>query len=199
MHRGARKWQEITREASQMEPKRSVAVVLDGLVYSYPRVQSEIAAAIHRYLEISLLKRPRIWPISLRLVNCLHLRGSSRRTSSAHRSVKRPFKLACGPLWWPCRWYFYTTFYYNQAGMVSDIALLVNMFFIFGVLASLGAVLTLPGIAGIVLTIGMSVDANVLIYERIREELHQGRDCVLHLRWVPERTEFPLQQMSTPY
>ena len=65
----------------------------------------------------------------------------------------------------------YMIFYYSGAGLVSNIALLANIFFIFGVLSSIGAVLTLPGIAGIVLTIGMSVDANVLIYERIREEL----------------------------
>jgi len=66
-------------------------------------------------------------------------------------------------------------FYYNGAGLVSNIALLANIFFIFGVLASLGAVLTLPGIAGIILTIGMSVDANVLIFERIREEMSNGK------------------------
>jgi SecD/SecF fusion protein len=66
-------------------------------------------------------------------------------------------------------------FYYYGAGVVSNVALLANIFFIFGVLSSLGAVLTLPGIAGIVLTIGMSVDANVLIYERIREELANGK------------------------
>ena len=66
-------------------------------------------------------------------------------------------------------------FYYSGAGIVSNIALLANIFFIFGVLSSIGAVLTLPGIAGIVLTIGMSVDANVLIYERIREELTGGK------------------------
>jgi SecD/SecF fusion protein len=69
----------------------------------------------------------------------------------------------------------YMVFYYNGAGLVSNIALLANIFFIFGVLSSLGAVLTLPGIAGIILTIGMSVDANVLIYERIREELTNGK------------------------
>ena len=63
--------------------------------------------------------------------------------------------------------------------MVADIALIINMFFIMGVLASLGAVLTLPGIAGIVLTIGMSVDANVLIYERIKEELKMGKGVKL--------------------
>ena len=66
-------------------------------------------------------------------------------------------------------------YYSRRAGLVADIALLANMFFIMGVLASLGASLTLPGIAGIVLTIGMSVDANVLIYERIREELAAGK------------------------
>jgi SecD/SecF fusion protein len=66
-------------------------------------------------------------------------------------------------------------FYYAGAGLVSNVALLANIFFIFGVLSSLGAVLTLPGIAGIILTIGMSVDANVLIYERIREELKNGK------------------------
>ena len=70
---------------------------------------------------------------------------------------------------------FYMIFYYNRAGIVSNVALLANIFFIFGVLSSLGAVLTLPGIAGIILTIGMSVDANVLIYERIREELTNGK------------------------
>jgi SecD/SecF fusion protein len=66
-------------------------------------------------------------------------------------------------------------FYYGKAGIFSDIALALNILFIFGVLASFGAVLTLPGIAGIVLTIGMSVDANVLIYERIKEELNKGK------------------------
>ena len=69
----------------------------------------------------------------------------------------------------------YMIFYYNGAGVVSNIALLANIFFIFGVLSSLGAVLTLPGIAGIILTIGMSVDANVLIFERIREEMRMGK------------------------
>ena len=69
----------------------------------------------------------------------------------------------------------YMIFYYSRAGLASNLALLANIFFIFGVLSSLSAVLTLPGIAGIILTIGMSVDANVLIYERIREELRNGK------------------------
>ena len=66
-------------------------------------------------------------------------------------------------------------FFYARAGWIADLALVVNIFFIFGVLASLGAVLTLPGIAGIVLTLGMAVDANVIIYERIKEEIRAGK------------------------
>ena len=65
--------------------------------------------------------------------------------------------------------------YYNKAGLVANVALIANMFFIMGILTSLGAVLTLPGIAGIVLTIGLAVDANILIFERIREELILGK------------------------
>ena len=67
-------------------------------------------------------------------------------------------------------------FYYGKAGIVADIALFANILFIFGALASFGAVLTLAGMAGIVLTIGMAVDANVLIFERIREEQAAGKD-----------------------
>ena len=70
----------------------------------------------------------------------------------------------------------YMFFYYGKAGLVADIALLANVIFIFGSLASFGAVLTLAGIAGIVLTIGMAVDANVLVFERIREEMAAGKD-----------------------
>jgi SecD/SecF fusion protein len=70
-------------------------------------------------------------------------------------------------------------FYSKNAGLVANIALVANMFFIIGILASLGAVLTLPGIAGIVLTIGMSVDANVLIYERVQEEIRSGKGLKL--------------------
>jgi len=77
---------------------------------------------------------------------------------------------------------FYMIFYYKRAGWVANIALIANVFFIIGTLASLGAALTLPGIAGLVLTIGMSVDANVLIYERIREELKNGKGMKLAIQ-----------------
>ncbi len=69
----------------------------------------------------------------------------------------------------------YMVLFYNKAGFIADIALFTNIFFMFGVLASLQAVLTLPGIAGIVLTLGMAVDANVIIYERIKEEVRNGK------------------------
>ena len=73
-------------------------------------------------------------------------------------------------------------FYYRGAGIVSNVALIANLFFLIGALASLGAALTLPGIAGIVLTIGMAVDANVLIYERIREEMRGGKGLMVALK-----------------
>ena len=76
----------------------------------------------------------------------------------------------------------YMIFYYRGAGIVSNVALIANLFFLIGALASLGAALTLPGIAGIVLTIGMAVDANVLIYERIREEMRGGKGLMVALK-----------------
>jgi SecD/SecF fusion protein len=72
--------------------------------------------------------------------------------------------------------------YYSKAGWVADFAMVVNNFFVVGILASFGAVLTLPGIAGIVLTIAMSVDANILIFERVREELHLGKGTALAIK-----------------
>ncbi|MFN5628429.1 MAG: protein translocase subunit SecF, partial [Bacteroidota bacterium] len=76
----------------------------------------------------------------------------------------------------------YMGIYYNKAGWVADLALVANVFFIMGILTSLGAVLTLPGIAGIVLTIGLSVDANILIFEIIREELADGNSLKMAVR-----------------
>jgi SecD/SecF fusion protein len=76
----------------------------------------------------------------------------------------------------------YMMFYYKGAGLISNMALIANLFFLIGALASLGAALTLPGIAGIVLTIGMAVDANVLIYERIREEMRGGKGMMMAVK-----------------
>ena len=76
----------------------------------------------------------------------------------------------------------YMVFFYKKAGLVADVALLVNVFFLFGVLACLGSVLTLPGIAGIVLTLGMAVDSNVIIFERIKEEIKAGKGIKLAIQ-----------------
>ncbi len=173
---GAQKWQALTREASSQEPKRSVAVVLDNYAYSFPVVQNEIPGGntqisgnftIDEAQDLANILKAGKLPAPARIIQA-DIVGPSLGQEAISAGL----------------WSFivamlvvlaYMIFYYNQAGVVSNIALLVNMFFIFGVLASLQAVLTLPGIAGIVLTIGMAVDANVLIYERIREELTNGK------------------------
>ncbi len=160
---------------------KSIAVVLDGYVYSYPTVQNEItggSSSITGDFDVTeaedlanILKSGKL-PAPARIVEDTVVGPSlgQEAVSSGLSSFLWAFLVVLA----------YMIFYYGfKAGAVSDIALLANMFFILGVLASFGAVLTLPGIAGIVLTIGMSVDANVLIYERIREEMAAGKGVKL--------------------
>jgi SecD/SecF fusion protein len=173
---GAQKWQKITAEAAQQDPKRSVAVVLDNYVYSYPQVQGEISGGSTRISGnftvqeaddlANILKAGKL-DAPARIIQA-DVVGPSLGKEAIQASV-RSFLVALLIV------LIYMIFYYSQAGMVADFALVINMFFIFGILDALGAVLTLPGMAGIVLTIGMAVDANVLIFERIREELLQGK------------------------
>ena len=173
---GAQRWQKITAEAAQQDPKRSIAVVLDNYVYSYPQVQGEISGGSTRIsgqftteeaddlaniLQAGKLDAP------AQIIQA-DVVGPSLGKEAIQASM-RSFLVALFIV------LIYMIFYYSQAGMVADFALITNMFFIFGVLDALGAVLTLPGMAGIVLTIGMAVDANVLIFERIREELGHGK------------------------
>lgn len=156
--------------------KRAVAVVLDGLVYSAPTVQGEIPGG---QTEITgnftqqeasdlagVLKAGKL-PAPLHIIEEAIVGPSLGQ--EAIDSGWSSFMIALMVI------LVYMIFYYSSAGIVADIALAANLFFILGFLASLRATLTLPGIAGIVLTIGMSVDANVLIYERIREELRGGK------------------------
>lgn len=178
---GSKEWREMTREASaDANNLKSVAVVLDGLVYSAPRVQGEIPSG---RTEISgrftqqeasdlagVLKAGKL-PAPSHIIEEAVV-GPSLGEESID-SGWSSFMIALGLV------LVYMIFYYSQAGIVADIALIINLFFVMGVLASLRATLTLPGIAGIVLTIGMSVDANVLIYERIREELRAGKGLKL--------------------
>ena len=170
---GAQVWARLTRE----NVGKAIAIVLDGFVVSAPTVDEEIPNGR------STIRGNYTYAGAEDLVNVLK---SGKLPAPAHivqeaivgpslghaaiRSGLNSFLLAFAVV------LLYMVFYYSRrAGVVADMALIANMFFLMGVLASLGAVLTLPGIAGIVLTIGMSVDANVLIYERIREELTAGK------------------------
>ena len=168
----AKQWAELTGQNLQ----KSIAIVLDGEVYSYPTVQSKITGGVSQITGrfsieeaqdlANVLKSGKL-PVVINIVELNHVGPSLGKESitSGMLSFLIAFLVVL----------VYMVLYYNKAGWVSDIALVANMFFIIGVLASLGAVLTLPGIAGIVLTIGMSVDANVIIYDRIREELRAGK------------------------
>jgi len=178
---GAREWKEITAEAASQQPKRSVAVVLDDYVYTAPVVQGEIPTG-RSSISIGAGSRNEQIQEALDLANLLKAGALPAPANIVDESIVGPtlgqenindgllsfiIALVCV--------LFYMIFYYKGAGLVSDIALVANLFFLIGALASIQAALTLPGIAGIVLTIGMAVDANVLIYERIREELRNGK------------------------
>lgn len=177
---GAKKWAAITKEASLKEPKGHVAVVLDSLVYSSPRVNGEIPNGqtsiegqftIQEAEDLANILKAGSLPAPAKIIQA-DVVGPSLG-EKAITSGLWSFIVALAIVM------MYMVFYYSAAGTASVVALIVNMFFVFGVLASIGAVLTLPGIAGIVLTIGMAVDANVLIYERIREELTNGKGLKL--------------------
>ena len=174
---GAKAWARMTRE----NIGRSIAVVLDGYVRSYPTVQQEITGGntqisgdftLEEATDLSNILKSGKLPAPARIVsdNVVGPTLGKEAIQSGFISFLIAFVLILA----------YMIFYYSKsAGTIADIALFTNVFFLFGVLASLGAVLTLPGIAGIVLTLGMAVDANVLIYERIREELRAGKGVKL--------------------
>lgn len=174
---GAKIWRRMTAEASK-DPinKRSVAIVLDDYVYSSPTVQSEISGGISSISGnftaddtkdlANILKAGKL-PAPAKIVSEAVVGPSLGQEAINAGLISSVVGLLVVLL--------FMVFYYNRAGWIADVALFANVFFLMGVLASLGAVLTLPGIAGIVLTIGMAVDANVLIYERIREELGEGQ------------------------
>ncbi len=178
---GARAWRTITAAASaDPNNKKSIAIVLDNLVYSAPTVQGEIPngiSSISGNFKIedtqdlaNVLKAGRL-PARARIVS-EYVVGPSLGADSISAGLISTIAGIIVIL-------LFMAMYYSTAGLVANIALIVNLFFLMGVLASLGAVLTLPGIAGIVLSLGMSVDANVLIYERIREELTEGKSLRL--------------------
>ncbi len=169
---GAKTWKRLTGD----NIGKQIAIVLDNYVYSAPRVNNEIPNGrssisgnftVEEALDLANILKAGKLPAPARIVQEEVVGPSLGRESinSGLASFVIAFILVL----------IYMVLYYNRAGWIADLALVTNIFFIFGVLTSLGAVLTLPGIAGIVLTLGMAVDANVIIYERIREEIRAGK------------------------
>ncbi len=169
---GAVSWGRITRNNKD----KSVAVILDGVVYSSPLINEPITNGrsqisgnfkLEEAQDLANVLKAGKMPARARIVQDVVVGPSLGQ--EAINSGFLSFMIALALI------LLFMGFYYNNSGWVADIALFVNLFFIMGILTSLGAVLTLPGIAGLVLTVGLSVDANVLIYERIREELRHGK------------------------
>ena len=168
---GAREWKRITGA----NVGEFIAIVLDNLVYSAPRVNGEIGGGRSSITGDFTLEEAKD------LANILKAGKLPAPAKIVQEAVVGPSlgqeSINAGLLSFIVAFimvFIYMIIFYNKAGIVATIALLANMFFLVGVIASLGAVLTLPGIAGIVLTMAMAVDANVIIYERIKEELRAG-------------------------
>ena len=170
---GAKIWQRMTKE----NIGKSIAIALDGYIYSFPTVNNEIPGGqsqitgnftVEEAKDLANTLKSGKMPAPARIIQ-EDIVGPSlgqQAINSGLISFIIAFVLVL----------LYMMFYYGVIpGLIADLALFANIFFLFGILASFSAVLTLPGIAGIVLTMGMAVDANVLIYERIREELRNGK------------------------
>jgi SecD/SecF fusion protein len=175
---GASRWAKITDK----NKGKSIAIVLDNRVYSAPTVQDKISGGSSSITGnftfdeakslASILKSGKL-PTRTQVVELAMVGpslGSKARTAGVASLVIAFFLVLA-----------YMVFYYGKSGWIADLALLANLFFLMGTLAGLGTTLTLAGITGIVLTIGMAVDANVLIFERIREEIRGGKGVKLAL------------------
>lgn len=162
---------------------RCIAIVLDGYVYSAPVVRQKIEGGsseisgnftIQEAKDLANVLKSGKVPAPARIIQDTVV-GPSLGQESINAGILS-FVLAFVLV------LLYMGLYYKTAGWLADIALLCNVFLLLGVLVSFGAVLTLPGIAGIVLTMGMAVDANVIIYERIKEELRGGKGLTLAIK-----------------
>jgi len=175
----AQKWAKLTKANSPKDSKsrgRCIAIVMDNAVYSAPTVNGEIPNGSSQITGsfdnreadalVAILGAGKL-PAPARIVEETVVGASLGQEAIANGLLS--FVIAFIVI------LLFMAMYYNKAGWVANLALLINLFFIMGILTSLGATLTLPGIAGIVLTIGLSVDANILIFERIREELALGK------------------------
>ena len=170
---GTKQWAKMTAD----NVGNFVAVVLDDYVYTAPSVNQAITGGrtsisggtmtVAEAEDIATVLKAGKLPAAARIIQ-IEVVGPSLGKEAINASfLSFGLAIILVLLW--------MTLYYGKAGLYADIALAVNILFIFGVLASFNAVLTLPGIAGIILTIGMSVDANVIIFERIKEELDKGK------------------------
>ena len=172
---GARIWEKITGAVSQQG--NAIAIVLDNTVYSAPGVskgaitggQSEISGnfTLEETKDLANVLRAGKLPAAAEIIQSAEVGPSlgQKAIDAGILSSLVGFILVC--VW--------MVFYYGRAGWYANAALLLNVLFLFGVMASFGFVLTLPGIAGIVLTLGTAVDANIIIYERAKEELRLGK------------------------
>ena len=170
--KGTKLWAKMTEE----NVGQFVAVVLDNFVYSAPNVNGTIPNGrtsimgnftIEEAQDLSNALKSGKLPAAAKILESSVV-GASLGQEAIDSSTIAFILALCIVLVW-------MIFYYGKAGIFANIALLVNILFIFGTLTAFGAVLTLPGVAGIIITIGMSVDANVIIYERIKEALHKGK------------------------
>jgi SecD/SecF fusion protein len=172
---GAKAWEELTGKAYTQ--KSNIAIVLDNIVYSAPGVssgpisggRSEISGNfdITKTKDLANVLRAGKLPAAADIVQSDVVGPSLGQEAIDNGTNSALLGLLLVSLW--------MMVYYGKAGWYANVALAVNLLFLFGILASLGAVLTLPGIAGIVLTMGTAVDANIIIYERAKEELRSGK------------------------
>lgn len=172
---GSKIWADMTTKAAQ-DNNREIAIALDDEVVSAPRVNEPITTGDSRITGNFTIQEGQD------LANILQIGKLPASTSVIQESIVGPSlgkeninKSMIAMIVAMALVMVFMILYYGGSGIVAIIALLANLFFIFGTLSSIGTVLTLPGIAGIVLTIGMAVDANVIIYERVREELRAGK------------------------
>jgi SecD/SecF fusion protein len=182
-NKGAKKWSEITKKAvgdpNNKDDNRCIAIALDNIIYSAPVVQSQIDGGISSISGsftveeatdlAKILKAGRL-PAPAKIVQEQTV-GPTLGKDAINGGLKA-FTISFIVI------FLLMLVYYNTSGWVANIALILNLLFTVGVLIAFGATLTAPGIAGLVLTIGMAVDTNVIIYERIKEELTRGKGYI---------------------
>ena len=170
--KGAREFDRITSE----NVKKRMAIVLDNTVYSAPVIQERISGgraqitgtfSMQEANDLAIVLRAGALPAPLKIIQDLTV-GPSLGRDSIEKGIRSTLIAGAVVI-------IFMMVYYRLSGVIADFALALNLICLMGALAGLNATLTLPGIAGIILTIGMGVDSNVLIFERIREELRQGK------------------------